>query len=589
MSEFLCRVFGVRHLSPAAACHLHTILDEMKPTAVLVEGPADATDQIKHLVHKDTKPPLAILAYTKARPVRTILYPLAEYSPEWVALTWGIRNKADTRFIDLPASVFLEMHHSREQASGGRQPPVDARIDEKVNDKQGADAPRSPKKQASEHTRAYLDDPYEEIARLSGDPDHETWWERHFEHTTDPHSYNRQIHEFGAGLRGLRELDDGDENLAREAFMRRCIQDVLKKHKPEKVLVVCGAFHSSALNHDLPPMDDRQFKELSKVESSLTLMPYSYFRLSSQSGYGAGNHAPLYFQRIYEERRTNTPRKLPARFLTELCHVMRKGGQVRSAAEVIEAVRLAEMLATLSESAAPCLRDLRDAAVTCLGRGEISQVQPYLPDVEVGASIGKLPKGIGKTAIQDDFYLNLESLKLGKYQVDKYQELELDLRENRFVKSEAAAFRDLNISTFLHRLKALGITFGDKAHRSQEGTAKEKWGLRWKPDCEIQLVEAALKGDTVEVAAAVALSENLAECQRVDEAANIVKEAAVCQLHDAMEDARKRLQAMAVEDSGFTQTAKAIDDLSETISYGSARSTRNRSNRWSRNCSCGRR
>src|SRR5258707_4352785 len=150
MSELLCRVFGVRHLSPAAACHLHTVLDEMKPTAVLVEGPADATDQIKHLVHKDTKPPLAILAYTKARPVRTILYPLAEYSPEWVALTWGIKNKADTRFIDLPASVFLEMHHAREGASGGRQrpesvPPV-------------ADAPCSPKKQASEHTRAYLDD-----------------------------------------------------------------------------------------------------------------------------------------------------------------------------------------------------------------------------------------------------------------------------------------------------------------------------------------------------------------------------------------------------------------------------------------------
>ena len=89
MSDLLCRVFGVRHLSPAAAHHLHAVLDEMRPTAVLVEGPADATDQIKHLIHKDTKPPLAILAYTKARPVRTILYPLAEYSPEWVALTWG--------------------------------------------------------------------------------------------------------------------------------------------------------------------------------------------------------------------------------------------------------------------------------------------------------------------------------------------------------------------------------------------------------------------------------------------------------------------------------------------------------------------
>ena len=85
----LCRVFGVRHLSPAAARHLEVVLDALQPTAVLVEGPADASAQIKHLVHKDTKPPLALLAYTKARPVRTILYPLAEYSPEWVALHLG--------------------------------------------------------------------------------------------------------------------------------------------------------------------------------------------------------------------------------------------------------------------------------------------------------------------------------------------------------------------------------------------------------------------------------------------------------------------------------------------------------------------
>src|SRR5271169_1145846 len=73
----LARIFGVRHLSPAAAHHLHAVLDEMRPTAVLVEGPADATDHIKHLVHKDSRPPVALLAYTRERPVRSILYPLA--------------------------------------------------------------------------------------------------------------------------------------------------------------------------------------------------------------------------------------------------------------------------------------------------------------------------------------------------------------------------------------------------------------------------------------------------------------------------------------------------------------------------------
>src|SRR5438132_3496796 len=137
----LARIFGVRHLSPAAAHHLHAVLDELRPKAVLVEGPADATDQIKHLVHKETRPPLALLTYTRERPVRSILYPLAAYSPEWVALTWAVRNKAEARFIDLPAAVFLELHRTKEADEASVKP-------------QAAEALRP----ASEHTLAYLDD-----------------------------------------------------------------------------------------------------------------------------------------------------------------------------------------------------------------------------------------------------------------------------------------------------------------------------------------------------------------------------------------------------------------------------------------------
>ena len=123
-----------------------------------------------------------------ARP-RSILYPLAAYSPEWVALTWGIRHKTDVRFIDLPAAVFLELHQLATPAS---VPEDDAKKD---------DAPPAPSRRGvSEHTRAYLDDPFEAIARLAGDPDHETWWERHFEHTTEPAAYVRKSSSSGPGL-----------------------------------------------------------------------------------------------------------------------------------------------------------------------------------------------------------------------------------------------------------------------------------------------------------------------------------------------------------------------------------------------------
>jgi hypothetical protein len=560
MSNPLCRVFGVRHLSPAAAHHLHAVFDEMRPTAVLVEGPADATDLVRHLVHKDTRPPLALLAYTRERPVRSILYPLAEYSPEWVALTRGVRAKADVRFIDLPAAVFLKMHHA----------PPPAEPDDEATEGQG---PPDTRRQASEHTLAYLDDPWEEIARLSGDPDHETWWERHFEVTTDPASYSGAIFEFGRGLRELRSPEANDENLVREAHMRRRIKEVLAAgHEPDKVLVVCGAFHAPALTDDLPAMTDKELKALPKADTSLTLMPYSYFRLSSQSGYGAGNHAPAYFQRLYEERRAGRPEHLPSRFLTELCHGLRRQGQVRSPAEVIEAVRLAHALAGLNDSPAPTLRDLRDAATCCLGRGEAEVIRPALHEVETGDAVGKLPKGVGRTSIQDDFYLQLEALGLEKYQLDREQELTLDLRENRFVKSKEAAFRDLDRSTFLHRLGVLGIEFGEKQDSDQDqATWKEVWRLRWEPQSEISLVEGSLLGDTVEIAAAVQLAQRLDACERIDEAAALVHDAALCRLADALEDARRRLQAMAVEASGFTALAGAVRSLAEVARYGDVR------------------
>ena len=577
----LALIFGVRHLSPAAGCHLALVLDQLRPTAVLVEGPSDATDLIPHLVHKDTKPPVAVLAYTKTRPVRSIVYPLANYSPEWVALTWGLHHKAETRFIDLPASVFLELHRLPETEAKSEHGP------EPVKDSQDIDpTPKPTSRKVSEQTLAYLDDPYEAIAQLAGDPDHETWWERHFEHTIDPASYLGQSFALGQGIRELRRLQADDENLIREAYMRRSIKEVLARgHRPDKVLIVCGAFHAPALVHELEPMKDRALKELPRIDTSLTLMPYSYYRLSAQSGYGAGCHAPGYFQRLYEEKLARRPDRLGMRFLAELAGVMRKAGQLRSAAEVIEAVRLAHSLAALSGSSAPCLRDLRHAAVTCLGRGEESQVQNYLVEVEIGPTVGRLPKGVGRTAIQDDFHLQLESLGLDGYLSEQARELVLDLRENRRVKSVEAAFRDRNRSTFLHRLGLLEIAFARLTRTGQsdvsvtaevatndgKGTAREVWMLKWSPECEIRLVEAAFHGDTIDMAVSTILTEKLQACTHVDEAATVVRQAFDCELSDALEAARLRVQAMAVEDSSFVALARAVNNLAEIIAYRDVR------------------
>src|SRR6266481_38810 len=100
-------IFGVRHLSPAAACHLRQLLDRVRPKLVLIEGSDDADELIPHIVSAKSKLPIAILAYTADAPVRTFVYPLATYSPEYQALVWCQEHKAKARFMDLPSSVFL--------------------------------------------------------------------------------------------------------------------------------------------------------------------------------------------------------------------------------------------------------------------------------------------------------------------------------------------------------------------------------------------------------------------------------------------------------------------------------------------------
>src|SRR5436309_7597301 len=107
MAENSPHIFGVRHLSPAAAWHLRQLLNRVRPKLVLIEGSDDADDLIPHIVSPKSKLPIAILAYTTDAPVRTFVYPLATYSPEYQALIWCQEHKAKARFMDLPSSVFL--------------------------------------------------------------------------------------------------------------------------------------------------------------------------------------------------------------------------------------------------------------------------------------------------------------------------------------------------------------------------------------------------------------------------------------------------------------------------------------------------
>jgi hypothetical protein len=578
-------VFGVRHLSPAGAYHLLAFLDEVKPTAVLVEGPSDADGFIGQLCSPGVVPPVAILAYTDRLPVRTLLYPYAEYSPEYQAFLWACRNGAQASFIDLPSAHSLALYEERQrQKEEGGSPAVEGNLQSEADAGSGSGSGSAPDQ--PQDTRSFASyvlrerTLYQQIAELSGEPDYEAYWERHFEHSTQQDAYRRAIHSFSAQMRELTEHQEWKlapqetaYNEIREAYMRRKIQETLQAgHCPERVVVVTGAHHERAMDLRHPVMTDRELKSLPKTAAKLTLMPYSYYKLSTYSGYGAGNQAPAYYELFWQCLRQGELRKLPALYLSRVAASLREHGTYRSTASVIEGVRLAEALAAMHEGSQPTWEDLRDAATVCLGFGEFASIADALARTDVGTAIGILPEGVSQTPVQDDLNRELKRLKLEKYRTAVAAVLELDLRENRRVKSEEAAFLDLRRSELLHRLELLGITFAKKQSVHQDSASwAENWVLRWTPESEIQTVESTLKGETVELAAAFVLKERLDGCPDIAEASRIIRTACSCALPELMEEAKSTLQALAVEAGSFEQVADSAFELSVLIRYGSVR------------------
>lgn len=578
-AEACVHIFGVRHLSPGGAKHLLDYLDELQPTAVLIEGPSDASEEIRHLTHQATKPPVAILAFTDELPVRTVLWPFAVYSPEYQGMKWAKENGAMASFIDLPSAVTIGLQDAMRQERGKGQVP--AAVPGTGNEAEREDGQAAGRDK--EERPSYVQEEeslYSSIARIAGEDDYDMYWERNYEHNANGGAYRAAILSFSEQMRLLAEDKELREqpleyayNALREAYMRRQIKRTIASgHDPQKIVVICGAYHASALADLAHSLSDEELAALPSRSTKLTLMPYSYYKLSSMSGYGAGNSAPHYFEMMWDAAAAGRPEELPHRYLSSVAGEVRKGGTYRSTAEVIEAVRLAESLASLHGGSAPVLRDLRDAAQTLLGHGDLSVIAEALARVEVGTAIGSLAEGVSQTPIQDDLNRLLKRYKLEKYKSAVANDLSLDLRENRRVASVEAAYLDLHRSVLLHRLSLLGISFAKHRPSGQQGAAwAEQWVIQWSPEVEIQVVESTLLGETIEIACAYVLREKLHSCSYIAEASALIRIACQCGMTAQMEEGRTVLQYLAALSRDVPGIAAAANELSTIIGFGDIR------------------
>ncbi|AZQ40634.1 hypothetical protein EJ357_28335 [Streptomyces cyaneochromogenes] len=100
-------LLGVRHHGPGSARAVRGALDAARPRVVLIEGPPEADALIALAADEAMRPPVALLAHAVDEPGRSAFWPLAEFSPEWVAIRWALEHGVPARFIDLPATHTL--------------------------------------------------------------------------------------------------------------------------------------------------------------------------------------------------------------------------------------------------------------------------------------------------------------------------------------------------------------------------------------------------------------------------------------------------------------------------------------------------
>ncbi|GGP82464.1 hypothetical protein GCM10010140_09050 [Streptosporangium pseudovulgare] len=478
-------MLGIRHHGPGSARSLRDELERLKPDIVLIEGPPEADALAGLAADPGLRPPVALLAHVPGEPARAAFWPFAEFSPEWQAIRHAVRTGVPVRFCDLPAAhgLALDRDGSPDGPAGGG--PGEGGP--------GAAAPES-------GAPAVPVDPIAALACAAGYDDPERWWEDAVEHRGDT-----PFEVIAEAMAAVRDGHVPDVREARrEAYMRRTIRRAVKEGF-ERIAVVCGAWHVPALTGvpgrdgawgaGLPPVkaDDALLRGLPKVKAEITWVPWTYGRLAAWSGYGAGVTSPGWYHHLF----ASADRPVE-RWLAAAAGVLRDEGLPVSSAHVIEAVRLAGSLAVLRGRPLAGLAEVVEAARAVLCEGDDLPVELIRRRMVVGERLGHVPDSTPMVPLQRHLREEQRRLRLKPEALDR--ELDLDLRKPL----------DLDRSRLLHRLRLLGVDWGVPARSRGKGTFRESWTLVWRPEFDVDLIEAGAWGTTVP-AAASARARDLAD------------------------------------------------------------------------------
>ncbi|MFE5239830.1 MULTISPECIES: DUF5682 family protein [unclassified Streptomyces] len=524
---------GVRHHSPACARLVERTIAELRPAHVLVEGPAEMNPRLDELLLGHELPVAVFSHYRDGERAATSWAPLCDYSPEWVALRAGRAAGAEVRFIDLPAwhPAFAER--------------TNRYADAEVRYAEATDRLCS---------RFAVDSP-------------DALWDRLFEVEPDEGLAER-LDAYFTLVRGEAVADARDR--ARESYMARWVRAAVRSAGGRPVLVVTGGFHQPALRALVSDgTEEDGHKEDGGPEhgggrsvvgtdgwpevpappagalAGSFLVPYSFRRLDSFSGYQSGMPSPGYYQQVWEEG----PEAAAEGLLRAVVERLRSRRYPVSTADLVAARSLSQGLTALRGHPSPARIDVLDGLAGALITDDLEAPLPWTSRstlaagthpavVEMvaacsGARFGRLHPDTPAPPLVHDVEAELARLELrGRDAVYR-----LDLMDAR----------DLERSRVLHRLRVLGVPGHERTEGPRHGmdpVSTERWEHVPAAGRDAALVEAGAYGGNLAEAAATALAERAhGGAAEADTLASVLFDAVLCGVGGLSEDLLGELAA----------------------------------------------
>lgn len=527
----------VRHHSPACAVAVRAAIEELRPAAVLVEGPEEFTRLIPDLLHEATRPPVAVLSLGDGGTggEGAGFYPLASFSPEWVALRAGHDVGAELAFVD---RSFGERSAAERAVAGheadGESPDPFART--LMSERYLA------------HSAAVA-----LLARRLGCRDHDEVWDHLFEAraSADLADWRGMFDDVFAWA-ALARLDyeesvlAGDGSLDREARMAARVAETADRLVGGPVLVVTGAFHTLALVEALSGAPEGAAVRARQPEGGFGppapgeawLVRYDHERLDGLRGYGAGMPSPGYYERLHAAHLRELgldatpdrpgpvgalgatpgptgsvgPGALAAEILVDVARGAADRGHAVSLPQVGAAAEAATRLADLRERPFPGRTDLLDAVRSCYvqddggigGPGEPERpLGLAIAEVFGGRALGDLPPGSASPPLVRDARERVRAVRLT---VDDSvpRTARLDARRTA---SHRARRQVLALLDFVGAGFGQLVSGPDHVAGRGLGLITEEWQYCWTPLVEARLVEMVHLGATLDAVAVARLRE----------------------------------------------------------------------------------